>query len=480
MAARPTEEPLFFNGIDGLSGQYLLPPLGPRALSKVAQGEPFDAQERAELQARFRASSEKFLGAIEGVDVTDVADSGWGVVFAHDGDPMVHEALQPLLDHRRAQVAAGSHPNRYREFSGADGYRPGESSAAFLARHGTGPVDAADPDKVPYYLLLVGDPESIPYRFQYQLDVTYAVGRVSFEMAEEYARYATSVIQAEAGTRLDRRAVFFGMRNEDDRATQMSADLLVEPLARELGSRFGDRGWTVETRIGEGQTSKADVSSVLTDGSPTVFFSASHGMGFPNGDPRQLPAQGALLCQDWPGPLEWRQGIPPEFYFAGEDVGGHARLSGMIAFVFACYGAGTPKQDDFARQALNAPADIAPASFVASLPRALLSHPNGGALAAVGHVERAWSYSFAWPRLEEQIGTFTSAMSALFKGNPLGAALEYFNDRYAALTVELESVKETIEFGGTPDDLGVAGLWTARNDARNYVIIGDPAVRITW
>jgi len=478
----PTDSPdgsLFVNGIDGASGGYLLPPLRPGALSKVAQGEALDPQERAELRARFRTSSEKFLGPIEGIDVTDVADSGWGVIFPHDAEPAVREALQPLLDHRREQVAAGSRPQRYREFTGADGYRPGESSAAFLVRHATGPVDAADPDKVPYYLLVVGDPESIPFRFQYQLDVTYAVGRLSFETPEEYARYATSVVEAEANPRPDRRAVFMGMRNEDDRPTQMSAELLVQPLAGELDRQFGNRGWTVETRIGENQAAKADVVAALGAGAPTVFFSASHGMGFPNGDPRQLPHQGALLCQDWPGPLDWRQPIPPDFYFAGEDVGDDARLSGLLAFLFACYGAGTPKQDEFARQALSAPTQIAPAAFVAGLPRRLLSHPNGGALAIVGHVERAWSYSFAWPRLDEQIGTFTSTLSALFKGRPLGAALEYFNDRYAALTVELESAKETIQFGGTPDDVGVAGLWTARNDARNYVIIGDPAVRIT-
>jgi hypothetical protein len=39
-------------------------------------------------------------------------------------------------------------------------------------------------------------------------------------------------------------------------------------------------------------------------------------------------------------------------------------------------------------------------------------------------------------------------------------------------------VRETVSFGGTVDPAEVAGLWTARNDARNYVILGDPAVRL--
>jgi hypothetical protein len=63
--------------------------------------------------------------------------------------------------------------------------------------------------------------------------------------------------------------------------------------------------------------------------------------------------------------------------------------------ICACFGAGTPKLDDFAHLVAEPQAAIAPYAFVAALPKALLGHPNG-ALAIVGHVERAWSYSFLW------------------------------------------------------------------------------------
>lgn len=467
-------EQLHFNGINGASGDYLLPALSPDVVAKVAAGETIDPQDLAELQARVAAVTGAFLGVIEGVDPTSLAESGWGVVFPHDADPAVREALAPLLDHRREQASAQA--ERYREYSGAEGHRPGERSSDFTVRHGVAPGMPVNPDKMPYYLLLVGDPERIPYRFQYQLDVTFAVGRIHFDSPDEYARYAESVVRAEKAAAGPRTAVLFGVRNPDDRATVMSADQLVGPLADELSGALTD--WSFQTFLAE-QSTKGNLEALLCAPEPPRFlFTASHGMAFPNGDPRQVPHQGALLCQDWPGPLEWRRAIPPDFYLAGEDVPDDAHVEGMLAMFFACYGGGTPKTDDFAQQALGAPAEIAPQPFLAGLPQRLLGHPKGAALAVLGHVERAWSYSFMWPRIGRQLEIFQSTLASLLKGAPVGHAVEFFNDHYAALTTELESLKEDVQYGAQANPIDISGLWTARNDARNYIILGDPAVRL--
>jgi hypothetical protein len=457
----PPDGLLTFNGVNGATGEYGLPPMTAEELAGFLRGEE-KPENLSEL--RFRAQQgEKHLGVKEGVDPKRLEEAGWGVIFARDTDPAVREALAPLLALRREQAG-----DLFRTFDTA-----AESKAQFLARHKVGP-GPADPLKMPYYLLLVGSPEQIPYRFQSQLDVQYAVGRLFFDRAEDYARYAESVVAAETGrVLLPRRMSFFGVENPGDVATHLSAQSLVAPLLAALGMARPE--WEVSRFLKEG-ASKASLLRLLGGGeTPALLFTASHGMEFPLGDPRQRPHQGALLCGDWPGPQAWHGPVPQDFYVAGDDLPADAALRGLVSFHFACYGAGTPRLDEFAKQAFKDRAEIAPESFLAALPTSLL---RGGALAVIGHVERAWGYSFLWPKAGAQTTVFESALTRLLDGHPVGSALEYFNERYAELSTELAVKLEDLEFNVAVDPRELAGLWTANNDARGYVVLGDPAVRL--
>jgi len=464
---------LTFNGIDALTGANLHSPMPLRHASLLAQGESPTGAYLAELKARRERETQRHFGPFEGIDPKDLSQTGWGVLFPTGHDPAIREALAPLLDLRRAQASARNE-RYYREYIGPAAYRPDESKPDFLKREGAGP-GPADPANIPYYLLLVGDPEAIPYRFQYQLDVQYAVGRIAFDTPEEYARYARSVVDAEtSGLASGRRAVFFGVANPGDPATRMSAADLVAPLV-EL-TAVDQPSWKIEA-IQPQDAIKSRLASLLGGpDTPALLFTASHGVGYPNGHTLQRAEQGALLCQDWPGP-SWKQALPRGFYFGGEDIPSDARVFGLIAFHFACYGAGTPQFDDYATLGSTGRKAIAPRGFVARLPQRLLAHPCGGALAMIGHVDRAWSYSFKWTGAGRQLQTYQSTLKRLMEGHPVGSALEYFNSRYAELASDLSSELEDIKNGKIPNDYEVARIWTAHNDARSYSVIGDPAVR---
>src|SRR5215468_2617600 len=149
-------------------------------LAAAISGEQFEGDFVPELKYH---NKERHFGPIYGIDPDDLSASGWALLASEDTPGEVLTALAPLCELRRRQAG-----QRYRAFVGPDGYRRGDSKRRFLARRGTGSAMPVNPEKMPYYVLLVGGPESIPFSFQYQLDVQYAVGRVAFDTVEDYAR----------------------------------------------------------------------------------------------------------------------------------------------------------------------------------------------------------------------------------------------------------------------------------------------------
>ncbi|MGA2490141.1 MAG: hypothetical protein ABSF99_08135, partial [Anaerolineales bacterium] len=339
------------------------------------------------------------------------------------------------------------------------------------------------PKKVPFYLLLVGSPEYISFPIGYLLDVNYAVGRLDFDRPEGYSAYVSSVINYENAATVPnaRMAVFFGTRHQFDPPTNLSADRLVTPLADGLPDQppiTQELGFQSKKLV-EKTATRAALTQVFApppDVKPPAFlFTASHGMVWPLNKPaEQRASQGALLCQDWPGFGK----IAPEHYFSASDLPAEARIQGMITFHFACYSAGTPLNDLFIHEAHVKPLQIAPSPFIASLPKTLLSHPNGGALAVIGHVERAWDTSITTFEAGDQIGPFRNTIGYILNGLPVGYAVKDINMRNAQYSVALADLLENIYQGAIVPDQELASAWVKRNDSEGYIIIGDPAVRL--
>ncbi len=467
-----SDDLFYFNGVNASTGTYLTPPLSAQELVPLARGEKASTDPNHLADLRLRQEQNKaHLGVKVGVDPKDLAQTGWGVIFAQGASPALRDALATLLNFRKQQ--ANRLKERYREYV----YVPSETKNEFLVRNGVG-IGAVDPDRMPYYLLIVGDPEQIPYSFQYQLDVAYAVGRLDMDSPEQYAYYAQSVVRAEQGqvTR-GKRASFFGVANANDVATQATSNQLVKPLAEKLGAAKTE--WTFDTLLGEAAT-KTRLEGLLNDRAPALLFTASHGAAFDLGDSRQLKHQGALVCQEWvPADMQGKP-LSQDTYYAMDDVTADAQLHGMITFHFACFGAGTPRDDEYAeaKAGISQARQIAPASFVAKLPKTLLAHPKGGVLASVGHIDRAWGASFLWNTNIEQLGAFENTLQQLLEGYPVGAAMEFFNARYAELATSLSGDLAAIKVGKRVDPKVLVTEWSATNDARGYAVIGDPAVRL--
>lgn len=472
MSDQDPENRVFLNGIDTETGTYDIPPLELEALVRRI-GEQRPPENLRELRFRHESRGLAHLGVKEGVDPKHLDQSGWGIVFPQDSDPSIREALAPLLELRSSQAG-----ERFRVFAGTDGFRPGETKGSFLARHRMGP-GPADPDKVPYYLLICGGPDSVPFSFQCELDVQYAVGRIHFETPGDYKNYARSVIAAETGrARRASGGALFCVANDQDPSTALLRAQLMDPLLEGLQSR--GRGWQFETSE-RGAATKLRLAELLGgERTPTLLLASGHGMRFPLGYPRMEAAQGALLCDDWPGFKPWSTGlaVPPDCYFSADDLDSGADLTGMVAFFFASFAAGTPEHDVPELTPSGGGAAFAQKPFVGGLATRMLCNPGGGALAVAAPIGRALSYSIGWKGNSGQSAAFESAILRLIDGHPIGSALEYLNDRYAELSTVASDELEEIAFGRRVDPTHLVGLWAATHDAGSFGIVGDPAVRL--
>ena len=442
-------------------------------------------------------------GVVSWIDPCDLSETGWGIIFPALMPSVkvdaIEQALAPLLQLR--QIQAGS---LFRIYKGKDGYRPGDKAATFLLRpplRAARPEDPVDPPNtgVPYYLLLVGDPEEIPFQFHYQLDVQYAVGRLDFgDDIQAYANYAQNVVIAERRPAPPApKAIFAGVANPNDIATELSYQHLVTPLHAYFQTRVSHTDWTAH-KLEPAQATKAGLLTAMQDiQAPTLLFTASHGLEYNEDDPNQRALQGALLCQNWKADgltstdtSIAHTSIQAEQILSAEDMTRKVNLTGTIAFLFACYSAGTPQFDSYYRMAFKEQGKaIAKKPFIAALPQRMLRLQERGALAVVGHVERVWGASFLAAGQNSPDGTpagngkqtavFENAIDQLLRGHPIGSALDCFNMRYAALSTELTNLYH--EIGNNPtisQAYELAELWTANNDAQGYIILGDPAVRL--
>lgn len=458
------------NGVREGSDRYLVQPLSREGLGRIATELPLDTdllellkswEEGKAVRDPFRAPS----SIVE--DPADLSQAGWGVIFAENTDPKIRRALAPLLELRSRQAK-----DLYFDLT----YTKGSSLSQFIKEIGATLNVRPVPEKLPYYLMLVGDPESIPFKFQSYLDVQYAVGRLYFDgetidqQCASYNAYAQAVADFEDGLRRPpiREVNLFAVENPGDEGTLRACGELAEPLA-EILKRTPHWKATV---IGPKEAYRESLRQLLGSRQRrAIFFAACHGVGYSCGDSRQEKGQGALVCQDWGGPGTT---LLREHYFAAEDVPSEADLSGTMAVLISCHSAGTPEFDDF--QQIQGKAErLTPRPLVARLPQKLLEK---GALAVIGHVDRAWTSSFSSESEGSQVHAYYDLLNQLMKGEPVGWAMETMGGIFATTAASLHEMWLELKHFRQSDYAVYSDLWRETNDARNFVVLGDPAVRL--
>jgi hypothetical protein len=463
--------------IDALAGQAA-PPMPDESLGRLGD-LPAATQ---------RAQDSKSLGTSSRVDdVNDLTQTGWCVIFASDADPAIQAQLQPLIELRRNQVGD---ENLFKIFAGDEGVQPGHAADDFAARvkpSGVSLTAAVDPYAgLPYYVLLVGQPDRVPFEFQNLLKMQWAVGRLAFDDIEDYGRYAQAVVQYESAgyTPVQRRnAAVWMTRNDGDAATAM--------LSGSVGTNFLDTKWPLGsaparftldafTCTSQKQATKQQLIDILRGdvpgGAPAVIFTGSHGASYPITDAaQQRRMQGSLVTQEWaPG-----QPAGENNSFSAEDLPSDAKLEGTMALLYACFSGGCPTYNNYYFNADGSKKPLAPAPMIGALPQALLRR---GMLAVIGHVDMAFPYSFQDYMGTPQVQAVRDPLTYMMTGRRVGWAADCLSDRWSRLGLQLTELQNPSATDAAPpaavNPALQKALTLARDDARNYIVLGDPAAQL--
>ena len=441
--------------------------------------------------AAFRAQNTTVLGPDATVsDPNDLTQTGWCVLFASDADPTIQQQLQPLIDLRRSQVVSS---DLFKVFAGDDPNTGGvllnpdkspQSASEWARLHGVSLNAPVDPSIIPYYILIVGSPARIPFEFQAALKLQWLVGRLHFDDIADYGRYAAHVVAHESkpwptdGTTISKKnAAVWVTRNQGDVATLLLWRAITGDFRdgkRALGA--GPFGFTVDVYADDAAT-KSQLADLMrgrsSHGQPSVLFTGSHGLECPITEPaHQLTRQGSLITQAWSKGTAFVEKDDP-CKFTAADIPADNTLPGTMVFLFACYSAGCPAADNYYFNTDGSQIPVAPEPLIAALPQALLAN---GSLAVIGHIDRAFPYAFVNLSGTPQIQTIRTPLELMMRGTRVGLAADSFSLAWSSMASLMQ-----LPASATPNAQAVlASLQAhiARDDARNYIVLGDPATRL--
>ena len=416
----------------------------------------------------------------DGTDASDSRQTGWAVLYGPEEKARAKPHLTDLLELRRAQAGE----NRFREMvvPTVDGICV--SGQSFLFKEIQEAPGVVDIGRLPYYVTIVASPREVPWEFQFELAINRAVGRLYFDDAEDYGRYAAAVKAVEesqeTAKRVDpkRTLGFFFVERElrrdgkKDKATPILADYLVEPAPRRLKATSPSWGIPV-IRGDEGRSER--LRGILEGRARTGagWVVLSHGVEAKLNSLTQPERQGGISCLDRP-----LYGQDLSFPEAPEGA-----LLGKTFVLTACFGAGTTEFNEFESPKAALKGDvpkaerIAAGPFVARLPQRLLAQ---GSLGVFGHVGKGLTASYRWlhgPSATEAARSFSDMLVRILRGQRLGHAMRPMARRASNISSHFLPYLRTWVYDPEIDYREIELQWKAWIDARNFVLLGDPAAR---
>ena len=153
-----------------------------------------------------------------------------------------------------------------------------------------------------------------------------------------------------------------------------------------------------------------------------------------------------------------------------------------LSFLFACVIGACPTQNNYYFNTDGSPIAIAPAPIMSRLPQALLSR---GALAVIGHIDMAFPYAFQDVSGTPQVQAVRTPLELLMGSRRTGMAADSLSIMWSARSSQLALAQSqntpsaaAASTSPAPASRAIAQMTIARDDARNYIILGDPATQL--
>ena len=420
------------------------------------------------------------LVAGEPVELRDWRDKdvGWGVVLPDNDALSVADranAVDAPESIKRLLTARASAPVfRYRADAAAGFLRRYFADGRYFYVALSGTDRGIGDEKVPMYMLIVGSPEEIPWRFQYLMNATCFSGRLDLDEPAR-ARYVEALINGwKNSASSSNRPVVWTVDHGEQDITWLMRQTVADPLAQKMQQDMdiGDR----LTHLAGVEATGSALIDALANTKPALIVTTSHGLTSPLNDlPTMRKQLGFLIDQN------------------GTSVTASALLDkwqpdGAVWYAHACCSAGSDAATSYkgliqsgSSIALTLDGVAALGAMVAPLPKALLSAEKP-ARAFIGHVEP--TFNMTLQSLENRQVLTASIIRALYGRmfrklpEPVGMAVEGCYRHVGELFAQWQQQREDVNRGVPGAREAAMHSLIMAIDRQSMVILGDPTVAI--